>query len=485
MRIAYPRSFLKLLLLGFALVILPLLIALGNAAMHVDQLAEKSRLTLAQATQSTRASHVLLEQIRLMERSARQYFVLQDSALFNNYLYAHRKFISTMTQLSALNKNRQQAELLQQIQSQEYALYKKINALPSAGIYANAALAEFIALSKQGERMLVENDKLIDHASMQLAKTAEDAQKIMLWQALALIPVAVGIAILIALLVARPIRRMDAAIRRLGEGQYAQKISIDGPGDLRSLGERLDWLRLQLDELAQQKQRFLRHISHELKTPLTAIREGSELLGDQVGGSLNHQQLEIAHIIRENGIRLQKMIENLLNFTAAQDQTLVLNKQPVDIVKLIETVVSQYSLSIENKGLKINRNFNVDSNQLMADTDKIRTIIDNLISNAVKHCSRDGTISISLSQQANTILLDFADSGAGIASADRPHIFAPFYKGIHQGDQANIAGYPVGGTGLGLSIAREYVEAHGGEISLLEPELGACFRVKLPIGVAK
>lgn len=140
------------------------------------------------------------------------------------------------------------------------------------------------------------------------------------WQAIILIPVALLVMLLITFLIAKPIRRMDAAINRLGEGEYTEPISIDGPGDLRSLGERLDWLRTQLELLEQQKQRFLRHVSHELKTPLTAIREASELLRDGVGGTLSEQQQEIIGILRESSLRLQKMIENLLSYTAIKFQ---------------------------------------------------------------------------------------------------------------------------------------------------------------------
>ena len=89
---------------------------------------------------------------------------------------------------------------------------------------------------------------------------------------------------------------------------------MNGPQDLRYLGQRLEWLRSRLSDLEEQQNRFLRHVSHELKTPLTAVREGAELLRDNVGGKLSPEQREIVRIVRENTLSLQKLIEDLLKY---------------------------------------------------------------------------------------------------------------------------------------------------------------------------
>lgn len=476
MRIAYPKSLFKLLLLGFVLAILPLLYAFANASRQLDHLAEQSRITLEHATQATRASHVLLEQIRLMERSARQYFVFQDAALLDNYRHAHDIFSSSLTTLSRLDTLQQQSKAIDEIKAHEMQLFNKITHTMQTPAADESTLKDMVTLSIQGEALLTQNNHAIDIDSAKLAEKAAQTQQMMFWQTLTLIPVAILIALVVAFLIVRPIRRMDTAIHHLGQGMYDQSIQIDGPGDIKILGERLDWLRQQLSELDLQKQRFLRHVSHELKTPLTVIREGSELLHDQIGGQLNPQQLEIAAIVRENSLRLQKMIENLLNFTAAQHQTLKLNLTQVNLLEVIEEVMAQYALTIENKQLNIMRNFSGShTHVLTADKDKINIIMDNLISNAVKYTPEHGQIAIKIANDDQFITLDVQDDGIGILAKDKAHIFAPFYRG--RNEQENL----VGGTGLGLSITREYVEAHGGEISLLESIQGACFRVRLPI----
>ncbi|ADQ84090.1 histidine kinase [Methylovorus sp. MP688] len=473
MRIAYPRSFLKLLLFGFALTMLPLLFAFGNAAVYLDRLADKSRTTVAQSVQATRASRAIAEQLMLMERSARQYFVLHDVQLLVNFTRAHEQFADAIDELSGLSITASQAEALKAINQQEDKLYDTVVQLQPTPETAKAAIAEFLDLSDQAQNILRENNRLIDRESAILARTAEQTQEMLISQTMTLIPVALLVAAVITFLVAQPIKRMDAAIRRLGEGKYDEPISIDGPGDLHNLGIRLDWLRAQLDELNQQKQRFLRHVSHELKTPLTAIREGSELLSDEIGGALSPQQKEIANILRESSMRLQKMIENLLNYSAVQYQKPQLELSGFDFPTLLENVLNSYALTMSSKQITIERD--CETVHLKADAEKVATIVDNLISNAIKYTPKSGTIRLRTRQTNDSLVFEVHDGGPGVMAADKAKLFDPFYKG--NGVYESL----VSGSGLGLSIAKEYVDAHGGEIMLLPSEHGAHFQVRLPL----
>ena len=116
-------------------------------------------------------------------------------------------------------------------------------------------------------------------------------------------------------------RQVDRAIRELGEGDFSRPITVSGPNDIETLGRQLEWLRHRLKESTDEKNKFLRHMSHELKTPLANIREGTELLLDGSVGQLDHQQQEVTSILRDNSVKLQKLIENLLTFSAWQTQT--------------------------------------------------------------------------------------------------------------------------------------------------------------------
>ena len=473
MRIAYPKSFLKLLLIGFALIILPLLFAFGNAALYLDNLADESRATVTNSVLATRASRSMVEQLTMMERSARQYFVLHDGQLLENFNHSHDQFKRALAQLNGLPIAKTQQATLHDLTTKEAALYDEVITTQVDVIDTKKVIAEFVDLSTLAQHIVLENNQLIDQQALALAKTTELTQKKLVSQALTLLPVALLVAIAITFLVAQPIRQMDAAIRRLGEGDYHEPINIDGPGDLHHLGEQLDWLRSQLEEVDQQKQRFLRHVSHELKTPLTAIREGSELFKDEIGGSLTPQQKEIAGIMQESSLRLQRMIENLLNYTAVQYHKPQLKLEKLELVELIKQILAEYALTLTSKNIVIRLDFS--DTQMMGDHEKLHTVFDNLISNAIKYTPASGQIKISIKPHEDFAVFEIHDGGPGVIAADKARLFDPFYRG--NGVYESL----VSGSGLGLSIAKEYVDAHGGEITLLASEQGAHFRVRLPL----
>jgi two-component system sensor histidine kinase GlrK len=157
----------------------------------------------------------------------------------------------------------------------------------------------------------------IDAELSSLQLEAERAQQHLFWQTLLLVPMTLAVVGLFTYLFGRPIRAIDRAISELGRGTFSRPISISGPADLERLAAQLEWLRGRLLDLAQEKNRFLRHMSHELKTPLANIREGTELLMDGAVGELQSAQREVTAILRDNGMKLQRLIENLLSFSAS------------------------------------------------------------------------------------------------------------------------------------------------------------------------
>lgn len=471
LRVFYPNSFLKLLSIGFVLTILPLLFAFANAALYLDRLADQSHKTVHRAVEATRASRILTEQLTIIERGTRQYLVLGDEALLESFRGAHQKFVATVAELSKLPLDKALRSQLDELSRRETSLFNNVMS-GNAQNDMQAIVTEFFHLSELAKSILNANNQLIDRESTLLVATAERAQHMLLWQTLPLIPIALLVAVAITFLLTRPIRRMDVAIRKLGRGEYSDPIAIDGPRDLRRLGERLEWLRVQLFDLEEQKKRFLRNVSHELKTPLTSIREGSELLTEEVGGMLSPQQREIAAILHENSLRLQKMIENLLYYTAVQFQKPVLQLERIGLKPLIEEAIASYTLTIDTKQLKIL--LALTDLSLEGDREQLLTVIDNLISNAIKYTPRGGSITVRLAREQDQALIEVSDSGPGISPTDRDRLFEPFYRG-----SGNVDSH-VSGSGLGLSIAHEYVEAHGGKIILMPSEKGACFRALLP-----
>lgn len=407
-----------------------------------------------------------------MERSARQYFVLHDKLLLSNYVKAHYRFTDAMQTLSQQAITSAQQPQLQNFARQESRLFGSISQANSEMSFDQNMTLSFTDLSNKATKIINKNNQVIDYESAQFKAKIAKTQRLLFWQTLTLIPLAILIAGLITWMIARPIRRMDAAIHQLGRGNYAHEIEINGPGDLRQLGARLNWLRVALKDLHQQKQLFLQQASHELKTPLTAIREASELLNDGVAGKLNPQQSEIMLILRDNSLRLQKMIENLLNYTETQFNASKLNISQIALSTLIDEIMQAYTLTISQKNIKLNQL--LDDIEIQINIEQLRTVLDNLISNAVKFTPGNGEINIRAKQSKSTITIEVEDTGPGISEPDKNRLFDPFYRGEAPNNSL------LSGSGLGLFIAREAVNALKGELCLAPAKVGAHFILNLP-----
>src|SRR5207302_371332 len=170
-----------------------------------------------------------------------------------------------------------------------------------------------------------------------------------------------------------------------------------------------------------------RHISHELKTPLANIREGTELLMDGAVGELDSNQREVTAILRENGIKLQRMIENLLSFSAWQTSSVGLEATEFRLRPLVKQVLENQQLTLLSQRVRLD--VRVEDVTLVADRGKIRLILENLVSNAVKYSPKGGTIHLRARAAGAQLVLDVADSGPGIPREDREHVFEAFYTG--------------------------------------------------------
>jgi two-component system sensor histidine kinase GlrK len=473
MQLYYPRSFLKLILAGFALTVLPLILALLYNAYSISRLADHSQHVLYQAVQATQTSRALIEHSTAMERSVRQFAIIGEPAVLQGYTRAHERFLQTAKRLAGFPLEQPQREALEKLIKIESGLHARVLAASADPEAAAPLTAGFSALSQAARDLDDQGNLLVDREVDAVQRMSGETQKFILWQLLGLAPVAVFLVVGATVLIRKPIAQIETAIRRLGEGGFDSKISIKGPADLESLGRQLDWLRLRLLDLEEQKSRFLRHVSHELKTPLTALREGVELLSDEVTGKMTPGQIEIARILKQNTLRLQRLIEDLLNYHSAQFHTAALSLARFNLRALVSRVAQQHSLAMRAKNLSLN--LSASDLDMEGDEKKVEAIVDNLLSNAIKFSPMGGTIRFQLRRRGADVVVDVMDDGPGIAHEDRVRIFEPFYQG-----SSDYTG-PVKGTGLGLAIVLEYALAHHGTAEVIDDgNPGAHLRVVLP-----
>ncbi|MGH8295660.1 MAG: sensor histidine kinase [Steroidobacteraceae bacterium] len=474
-----PKSLSGLMLFGLMLLALPLLVAIITAALQIRTLATTGQKIVIEGVTAARASQQLFSQIASLERTARLYDVLNDPKLLESYEQENQTFAATRAKLY-VNATAATRHTLAQVAAVEQRIRTAVLTTPASTAAADqAALTkQFSTLSSLVDRVAEQSNQQIDAEVAALRHQTDHARVRLFWEAAGLLPVTLIEIITLTLIVGRPLRQIDRAISEIGHGSISHPITVKGPHDLERLGKQLEWLRLRLLEVAQERNRFLRHMSHELKTPLANIREGTELLMDGAVGELDPSQREVMAILRDNGIKLQRMIENLLSFSAWQTSSVGLESSEFRLRPVVKQVLENQQLTLLSQRVRLD--VQVEDVTLVADRGKIRLILENLVSNAVKYSPKGGTIHIKAASAVGSLVIDVADNGPGIPKEERDHVFEAFYTGRAARSMS------VKGTGIGLSVVLEFVAAHGGTVQIIDGEYpGAHFRIRMPISLAR
>ncbi len=465
-----PRpSFRQLLLVAFLLVAGLLGAVALRGQYTLERLLERSRAGAERTLQLSGHAERLGEQGLAMERAARQFLVLGDATLRGAY---ERAAADALGHVQALAADAVAAERVAQWQNQRAAIERQL-AQASNAASDRALAAAFRELDALHSAMAEQVRGVTELRNAELQAELEAGRRAVGRLVAGSLAVAGLLALALALWLARPLRRVEAAIVALGENRFDTRIEIRGPADVRQIGRRLDGLRQRLSAIDADKARFLRHVSHELKTPLAALREGVALLQDGVAGPLSDNQREVARILHDNTATLQRRIEDLLRFNAAAFAAQRLVRRPTEMGALVAGLVAEQQLQWQARQLQVD----LRGGPLVAEVDAelLRSAIGNLLSNAIRYSPPAATITVTLARDGDGLFIEVADQGPGVDAADRERIFEPFFRGQHQPEDGGLPG-----TGIGLSIVAETVAAHGGRVTLLPEGPGTRFRIELP-----
>jgi signal transduction histidine kinase len=232
-------------------------------------------------------------------------------------------------------------------------------------------------------------------------------------------------------------------------------------------------LMSELREANRAKDDFLAMVSHELRTPLNVIRGLSRTLIQQHADS--PRVSATAETIDRNAAILSRLVEDLLDLSRLQKRRFHLKVGPVDLVQILQAAVDMNRFAADAKGVHVATEFGSLTPPILGDAMRLQQVVSNLLSNAIKFTPTGGTIRIQLQTTDSHAEITVADTGEGISSDFLPHVFDPF----RQGDPESRRG----GLGLGLAIVRQFVELHGGSISVSSegPGRGATFTILLPL----
>lgn len=465
----YPRSFLRLIVLGNVLALLPLLAAVGYASLTVDELARRSELTVRQASRAATLGYAMQEDLNHMERILRQYEVLRDPSLLGEYVTERKEWRQSAEEYASISLLANLTVRVRDMQQREDVAYRMLGARSEKLPQLKAALA---TIKGDLEPLLSDASRLVEAEREAFRLKAESLRQRLIAAMLAAL-VLTGLLVWFGRrMVARLWSRFERAVLALGEGRLDRRIHLKGPEDMQQVGSRLEWLRKRMRALEKDRTRVMRHASHELKTPLATLREGASLLAEGIAGSLTPQQAKIAGIMQTNALRLQGLIDGMLRMQQASHARDHMETSAIRFDRVIEQTLATIQLAARNRKLRITGS--LAPLTIEGDGEALATLADNLIANAIKFSPDGGVVHITLTQEGENAVLDVIDDGPGISAEDCERIFEPFYRGS--------AGTGVPGAGLGLAIAHEFALAHRGSLEIVERAQGAHFRTSLPLG---
>ncbi|MFD0711867.1 sensor histidine kinase [Paenibacillus sp. GCM10027626] len=256
--------------------------------------------------------------------------------------------------------------------------------------------------------------------------------------------------------IARPIRNLTRVAEQMAEGDWSRRAALHERDEIGRLADTLNTMAAEITRREKLKNDFISSISHELRTPLTSIKGWSETLASGDPTDVEEVRMGLSVIDRETD-RLSGLVEDLLDFSKLYAKSIVLHPEPLDFLAPVRETVRQFEARAQREGIVLSAELICEGSMLvMADANRIKQVLINVIDNAFKFTPRGGSVKIATKRDEGKGVISIADSGCGIPPEDLAHVTEKFYKG----------GSQRAGSGLGLAICKEIVELHGGTLQL-------------------
>ncbi|MBH0041666.1 sensor histidine kinase [Pseudoalteromonas sp. SWXJZ10B] len=418
--------------------------------------------------QVTKSFNTLKQELNSLERATRQNWVLKSESLDKLIVDKWQSSLQSIDELKFVNTDKdythQWQRLYATLQTAHVELVEKKQQQAELFVPVSDLVAELtLWLRDKNEAQITNNQNELTSLQTSFIN----------WL-VALIPLTLIVGGGFLWRISGRLKGLTTVIDKLGQGHWQQKISVKGSAELVELGEKLQWVQEQLHMLEQQKDTFLRHVTHELKTPLASMVEGTDLLTDEIVGPITTEQKAVLELISQSMVRLRTMIDSLLSYNAIRTSKDSLSE--VEFSYLINKINSHFEhrLSAREQALKWQNN--LPNKPLALPSELIEMILIQLISNGLKFSEDKQIVTINLALEQNQLCIAVLDKGCGIKEQEKTQIFSAFYQGKHS---KNVT---LQGSGLGLTIVKESVEQLRGTLTVEHNEPHGCrFSIKISI----
>ncbi len=415
------------------------------------------------------SSRRLIGSVSSQLRNEKKYLIVRDAALLREFDQEADDFQERLAALLALEESEEGRRLLEGVGQEQRDYRAAVRGQAGEGIERGFKVSA--GYERRRDALIGKMMDLLDAylalcdvrvGAVMTESRDRTAQAETVLQQLLLVSIlfTIVLAAVASYSILHPLRRVQQHIRLIGQGRFETSMHAAVPQELQELVATVNWMGHTLKELDDLKAEFFSQISHELRAPLASLREGIQLLLDQVAGPLTSQQREALTIMNDSSQRLIQQISTLLDLSKMEAGMMAYHLAPADLKRLAEGSVNKVRWLAESKRIPVLLHAPESRVWVPMDAMRIEQVLDNLLSNALKFSPKGATVHVKIEPDpaAGAMHVAVVDQGLGIAPEDLPHIFNRYYQGRRQGTQT------VAGSGVGLALAKKIVEGHHGRI---------------------
>lgn len=439
----------------------------GGTLVVVRQLAEAHRLLVEARLPAVRLEVGVLDSLGALRRAEARYAVTGDAAFLRLFADRAQTTAHDVDRLDALLASEAERRLLAEIRALLTTYRELVQHGGSPGAERHPAGRLEDTLGRLYELSAAE-------LAARQARVEILARRMRVLGGAALVATLVigaGLAIFAVARVARPLERLRTATQAVAAREFSEPIPPAGPIDIAELTQAFNQMAARLNEVDRMKEEFFTAVSHDLRTPLAAIRWSADLLQTGTLGSLTPKQVRLIETIQSSSRRLLALVGQIVELSRLRAGRLHLELQPTDLRHLVAEAVDEVRPLAERADLRLDVQVPSDLPRVSVDAERVYQVLVNLLGNAVRFSTAGGRITVEASSRDGEVAVRVSDTGVGIPPDLLPKIFEP-YEQAHAGR---------GGSGIGLTVVRALVEAHGGRVwAESEEGRGSRFTFTLP-----
>jgi two-component system sensor histidine kinase GlrK len=443
--------------------IVALAVVAAYSLFAVNQLVTVNRKVTNESSEALQLESAVLESLQTLERYHKAYEALGGDLAYVTLFNSRAEKVQAELQALETSLVDEQERALHEQAMKELEEYRSMLGLPAVDLAFQEVRATL-------QRLKDRTTEILDAFAAESERLEERTWGTVVAMLAAGVLATLASAGFLAVRITRDLAHLSAAAAKVADGTFTGQLPIRRSDEVGELAQAFQQMAEQLHQIDRSKEEFFAQVSHEFRTPLTAMREATSLLRDRVAGPITEKQDRLLEILGSSCERLLRLVNQILELSRKRALLQTIEPRRVQLTAVMEYALQELRPQAEARHLDLRAS--ADSGVAVeGDEEQLTEVFVNLVGNAIKYTPEGGRVQVRLARREDGVEIEVGDNGPGIPPRDLPHVFDRFWqaRGVE------------GGSGLGLAIVKSIVEAHGGKVwAGSEPGEGTRFTVRLP-----